>query len=72
MPQRLTIRKIEAVYTEMRKENYLYTTSFEIIARHFLDKLLGIEVFKFDFAEIKDRFKTEFPEEDLPEKEEEF
>jgi len=72
MSQRLTFRTIEAMYEEMRKENYLYTTSFETIARHFLDKLLDIEVFQSDFTEIKNSFKTEFPEEDLPEKEEEF
>jgi len=72
MPQRLTFRKIEAVYKEMRKENYLYITSFKTIARHFLDKLLDIEVFQSDFGEIKNSFKNEFPEEDFPKKEEEF
>jgi hypothetical protein len=69
MPQKLTYRKIDQIFKEMKKENYLYTTSFETIARHFLDKLLDIEVFQSDFVEIKDSFKTDFPEEDLPEAE---
>jgi hypothetical protein len=72
MPQRLTFRKIEAAYKEMRKENYLYTTFFETIARHFLDKLLDIEVSQSNFTEIKNSFKIEYPEEDLLENEEEF
>ena len=31
-----------------------------------------IQVFQSDFVEIKNSFKNEFPEEDLPKKEEEF